>query len=460
MPSLHHRSHLYALVILIAYLIVGVTFIHLTPDWQAPDEPAHYNYIRQVSESGRCCPIIEAGDWQNEYQSALLDSRFAPEWLDRIETVRYEDHQPPLYYLFGAVIDRLTNADLKAIRFYSLVLGAGVIFLSYLIGMRIFPTRPWMALSGMAFMAFLPQHLMILSSVNNDALAELWVALLIWEMVGYLQHRKIPVWRMGLWVGLGFFTKTTVYFMAAVVPFVILLRWYSDGPGDWKNLFRSWVIYLIPALVIGGLWWLRNIGVYGFPDFLALGQHDQVVIGQLRSVDRIQEMGFADYFKDGLATSFRSFWGQFGWMSVPMEDRFYQFFLLFSGIGLSGFILNLVRPFRAAAADTQALTQQTEPSYPAGLVQRNIWFMLFAILGLSLTMYSYYNTSFVQFQGRYIFVGLIPIAYIFVTGFEAWRRLLLGRWGWTAWLLPLVFSSMAGIALYMLSRYIVNMVPL
>jgi hypothetical protein len=35
-------------------------------------------------------------------------------------------------------------------------------------------------------------------------------------------------------------------------------------------------------------------------------------------VDR--EYGFADTVWRGLTTTFHSFWGQFGWMAVPMPD--------------------------------------------------------------------------------------------------------------------------------------------
>ena len=51
-------------LILIAYFIVGGLFAVYTPAWQAPDEPAHYNYILQVAHEG-CCPKIELGDWDS-----------------------------------------------------------------------------------------------------------------------------------------------------------------------------------------------------------------------------------------------------------------------------------------------------------------------------------------------------------------------------------------------------------
>ena len=44
--------HFPLILILIAYLIVGAVYAIRTPDWQAPDEPAHYNYAAQISANG------------------------------------------------------------------------------------------------------------------------------------------------------------------------------------------------------------------------------------------------------------------------------------------------------------------------------------------------------------------------------------------------------------------------
>ena len=65
------------LTILLGYWIAGALYAIYTPAWQTPDEPAHYNYIRQVVEAG-CCPRIEAGDWSSEYLAQLTSGRFAP----------------------------------------------------------------------------------------------------------------------------------------------------------------------------------------------------------------------------------------------------------------------------------------------------------------------------------------------------------------------------------------------
>ena len=95
-------------LIVVLYLITAWAYANRTPDWQVPDEPAHYNYSRQIVENGGL-PVIEHGDWNQEYLVLLTSSGFAPETLDRIETVQYEDHQPPLYYLLQAGVYSITG---------------------------------------------------------------------------------------------------------------------------------------------------------------------------------------------------------------------------------------------------------------------------------------------------------------------------------------------------------------
>ena len=82
-----------AAVILVVYLVVGSLYAAGTPIWQAPDEPAHYNYIRSLAE-GEGLPVMESGDYDQAYLSRLTSEAFPPELS--VLPLEYEDHQPPL----------------------------------------------------------------------------------------------------------------------------------------------------------------------------------------------------------------------------------------------------------------------------------------------------------------------------------------------------------------------------
>ncbi|MBC7871439.1 MAG: glycosyltransferase family 39 protein, partial [Chitinophagaceae bacterium] len=174
-------------LIILTYLAVGGLYALRTPDWQTPDEPAHYNYTRQLVESGKV-PMIESGDWDQAYLGELTSSRFAPETLANLDTVQYEDHQPPFYYMLAAPVYALSNGDLTALRLFSVLIGLIILVSAYGIGKAMFPERSQIGLGAAAFVAFLPQHVAFLAAANNDALGWALVALMLWGTVVYLKQ--------------------------------------------------------------------------------------------------------------------------------------------------------------------------------------------------------------------------------------------------------------------------------
>ncbi len=410
-------------LILAGYLLVGALFAIYTPAWQAPDEPAHYNTIRQVAELG-CCPLIEPGDWDGAYLQLLTSSKFAPEHLEGLPKIQYEDHQPPLYYLLASVVYRLGGGALLPLRLFSLLLGAGVVSLSYVISRRALPDKPELALLAMALAAFLPQHIAMLAAVNNDALAELLVAVGMLWIIRYLDDEPVPIWQLGLVAGGAFLTKTTIYFLAVLMALAIWLKW-RGRERPMSELARSLAEFALTAGLVGGLWWLRNSVVYGFPDVLGLGAHDAVVADQLRTASYIAEHGAGVYITGMLGTFFRSFIGQFGWMALPLDGWLYR-----------GFGLLLVAGVIGAWQGARRIKQ------PALLVH-------LAAIALVALQTLYYNIEFLQWQGRYFFPALIPIALLLVCGLDRW----LGRWLRTWWVL-LAALGLAALDVYLLFRVV------
>ncbi|MCY3832457.1 MAG: DUF2142 domain-containing protein [Chloroflexi bacterium] len=440
-----YAKQLYFILVLAGYLVAGALFAIYTPAWQAPDEPAHYNYIRQVATGG-CCPRVDSGDWQSDYLSQLTSARFAPAQLDRLDTLQYEDHQPPLYYLLASVVYKYSDGDLIALRLLSVALGALVVCLSYATVLIIVPNQPQIALAAAALIAFAPQHLSMSAAVNNDALAEALVALALLWLIRYLQGEGLAVWQLALIVGAALWTKTTVYFLAPLALLGIVLKW-RRGSEAVQALLRALAAFLLIAGFIGGLWWLRNISVYGFPDFLGLAAHDQVVADQPRTSDYIAQHGLNTYLGRMLSTTFKSFWGQFGWMALPLDNVLggwiYRGFGLLVIAGLSGLLL----AGRSASAERHGAAHRP--------VNRSVLIVLLATILLVALQFIYYNIEFQQWQGRYLFPALIPIAFQLSFGVDHWRARLLSRWEAARWLTPLAFSGLFALDIYLLFRVIV-----
>ena len=431
------------LIILAGYLMAGALFAVYTPPWQAPDEPAHYNYVRQVAENG-CCPRVETGDWQGDYLQQLTSARFAPELLDRLDRIQYEDHHPPLYYLLASLVFKLSEGSLVALRLFSVLLGAATVALTYAIGKRALPGQPQIALGAMALVAFLPQHLAMMSAVNNDALAEALVAFALLWLIRYLNGDEVPIWQLGLIAGLAMLCKVTIYFLILLFPLAILLVWTKQEEPI-AALAQRFAAFALVALVIGGGWWLRNIGAYGFPDFLGLAAHDAVVADQARTADYVDNHGWMNYARQLIAVTFKSFWGQFGWMALPLDSVLggwiYRGFALLTLAGLSG---SLLAAYSSPSFKNSGMTES-----------RHIGIVFAAAVLIALLAFLYYNVEFLQWQGRYLFPALIPIALSLTVGVDVWRGRVFPRGEPSRWLTSLAMMCLFALDIYLLFRVIV-----
>ncbi len=409
-----HISFISFISIVFLYLILGAQYAVLTPRWQVPDEPAHYNYIREIVEQGTL-PILEVGEYQQAYLSELTTKKF-PSYLS-IDSLKYESWQPPLYYLLAAPIFLIANGALLPLRLFSVALGAGVLFFTYLVGRETFPEQPFIAVTAAGFVAFIPQHIAMLAGVNNDSLSELIIAAGLWLILravrldfGMIRLRSPQVlgfWGLGFLLGAAFLTKSQAYVLAPVAGAMLLLKWRQAGWGQWRVGGQWALILFLPALFIGGVGWGRNLAVYGWPDFMASIRHDQVVAEQPRTWQWVEEKGAAEVLNRFAQTTFRSFWGQFGWMEVVMDRRVYWALGIYSVGLVVGLIINIGK-FRVCGAR----------SAPHTLNLPCLLLSLSALLTLGL--YLFYNLTYVQHQGRYLFPALAPLGVAAAMSLWAW----------------------------------------
>ncbi|MBK8988595.1 MAG: glycosyltransferase family 39 protein [Chloroflexi bacterium] len=434
------RQHAAVGIILLFYLVVGALYALNTPNWQAPDEPAHYNVVRQLA-NGRL-PIIQPGDYDQALIGQVLSAKppFPPEIS--LEPMSYEDWQPPLYYLLQTPVFMLSGGSLMALRLVSLLLGAGVVLLAYGLAWRLFAGQTWLALTTAVFVAFLPQHLAMMASVNNDALAELLIAAILFVLVGWVENEKPAaaneeqrtLLTLGLLLGLGYLTKGTVYPLTAVVGLTLLRRYW----GRWGALLRAGLWLAAPAGLLGLLWWVRNVAVYGGLDVLGKAAHDAVVVGQPRTAEWVASMGRPAVVRAFIATTFNSFWGQFGWMAAPLDGRLYRLLWLFTAVWSVGLALALWRWW-----------DKKRPSATAVLI-------LFGTFLLSLAVHVVYNFTFVQHQGRYLFPALLPIGVGVSVGLAVWLRPFIRRWPPLRFALPLGLGlAMLALSLFALFRVVI-----
>ena len=402
------------LLILIVYASLGTLFAITTPPWQNPDEPAHYNYVAHVANE-RQLPVLQMGDYDEAYLQRLKAERF-PRDLS-IAPIRYESHQPPLYYLLSTPVYWLSGGRLLALRLFSVVLGGGVVLLIFLCARVTVPGSPHIALGAAAFAALLPMHVALMASVNNDALAELLItgtvlALLLWQRsVAAGEGGETPSYLLatGVLIGLGFLTKATAYILLPIALIVVFFFsfWPEVGrhPIARKQLMR-FALLIGPALLLGLPWWIRNSLLYGNLDILGLSWHDAVVTGQPTAAAWIAENGWGAYWERAWSFTSKSFWGVFGWLGVFMDARIYTVFFILSAIAAVGL---LFRYWMRVTADA------THWSF----ILSSPWMALLLLWMAAFIAYGWYNIGFIQHQGRYLFPALPAWSLLFALGWWA-----------------------------------------
>jgi hypothetical protein len=435
-------------VIVVLYAGIGTCYAVLTPVWQVPDEPAHYNYVRSLAE-GRGFPVLEQGDYDQAYLNRLTSEGFPAELS--VEALEYEDHQPPLYYLLATPIYVLSDGAVLPLRMFSVLLGAGLLMVVFGTVRTIFPTRPELALMAAAFVAFIPQHLTMTAGVNNDTLAELAVGGTLWALAGYAGRRQEPVpepapdpgtqeekpWHVGLLLAGALLTKTTAYVVLGVAVGAVALRRHREKRG-WRWAAKQLAWMLVPALLLSAPWFIRNGLTYGWHDPLGLTRHEATVEGQPRSYEWLADYGWGGLTERLVRTTFQSFWGQFGWMAVPLPRRFYQALALLSILLVAGFLVWLISRRR---------------SYVNGSLITHPISLLALSAFLTFLAYGLYNLTFVQHQGRYLYPALIPLATGAALGLDTVARSLPTTL--RPWVSKALFGSLTVLDLYCLFKIII-----
>ena len=428
MRSLPGRVLALLCLILVAYLAVGSLYAVKVPIWNAPDEPSHFNYVRHLAET-RQLPVLQVGDYDQALLERLKATRFPRS--ESIDSIGYESHQPPLYYalaslVYTAIGGQPLETRAVALRMFSLALGAAALVVAFAISRRLFPKDHTLALGVVALIAFLPMRMAIYASVNNDVLAELVTSMVLLSLVAHWgrpwSRRQLAL--LGLLLGAALLTKVIAYVLVLLVPFGLLLseklRLQAEPRTIEKMLSgrlaklvaqHTIIVYAFAGL-LSGWWFARNLLTYGWPDAFGLIRHDAVVIGQATTGPLT--LGVLRQFA---AVFFQSFWGQFGWMGVPMDDRVYTALGMLSALaGLGLVLILLTRRSRPAA---------TPRGYGGMLV------LMGATVVLVFALVVQYNLKYVQAQGRYLFPAMVPIAAFLVLGWgevlsERHRALLLG----------------------------------
>jgi len=430
-----------ALPIAIIFLLLAGTYSIVTPIFESPDELWHYPFVWHLARSWEL-PVQDPAHpqlWQQEGGQAPLYYGLAALLTSPITT----DDLPELIYRNPQADIGLASVDGNAnvvvhtdreawpwqgavlaihlTRFLSVLLGTGTVLVIYRLGRTLWPERPNLALLSMAFVAFNPMFLFISGSVNNDNLIIFLANLTIWWLVVMVVDRQRssaePAWwhffGLGILVGLAALAKASGLILLGLVGMTLL--WWGWRRRSWRIALAGNCIVVLMAVAVAGWWYWRNLSLYGD----LTGTQNIVLMMGPRPFSPTPGQLLAEMPGVG-----RSFWGLFGYFSVPMPAPLYWFYNLLAAAGLVGLVV--------------ALLPGKHQSFPSRL--RLTWPILVGWLLLTIIALIQWTLRTPASQGRFLFPALGSLAILWGVG---WMAVTPARWQ----MLPI--PVMAAIALWL-----------
>ena len=332
-------------LILLAFLLLSLTYNVVTPIGESDNELSHFRYIQYVRTHWRLPPLDY--EWPSP-PTARCSLPAAKQ--------EHQFRQPPLYYVLNAVVFAWLDMsdpwwpDANPYGYHALNLDGGrnaflhtpeerfpyrgvalvvhlIRLLSTIIGLvgllavaraarLLFPEEPRAAWAMTALVAFNPAYIFAASVINNDILVG---ALGLWAVYFALRglltpHVVTSLVGMGVMFALALISKYTAVLLA---PFLVLAGLVALARGigrirqhEWQHVIR-WLPLLIVVALLVGWWFWRNWTLYGelLPGYRATAEAlDQ----RLRALRRRSASEQVNLFLEGVNFTFITYWGLLG----------------------------------------------------------------------------------------------------------------------------------------------------
>jgi hypothetical protein len=338
--------------------------------FQAPDEASHVRFVEAVARTGRLPvqPPTPAPYWEQYYQPPLAYLLLVP--LERAAAAcgAGEETRVRVLRALGAVWGAATVA--VAWRAMALVTAAG---------------DPRRALAALV-VALLPGFAANGATVNNDALANLLAACLWLPLLGGAG----PV-RVGLVLGLGCLAKLSVLALAPLVLVVPLLNGVPRG-----RALRDAVVSGLTAAVLLAPWAARNVILYGDPLAIGVGSITFDSLARLFPPEAVA-LAAAPHPERALVQLFGRF-GVYNNLAWPPVDLVW---MPLAAAGLAGWAR-----VRRAGGDERLV--------------RAAWAFVAALALAAVGLGAFSLRYWAAWQGRYLYVAIVPLAALLATGWAAW----------------------------------------
>ncbi len=432
------------------FILLGSLYAVTTPLFEASDELWHYPMVQHLSRGG-ALPVQDVnnvGPWRQEASQPPLYyylMGWATAWIDTSDMPQVRWLNP---HVDNGIITPDGNTNLaihtpaenwpwrgtilavRLVRLLSVLMSAGTVYFTYLLARQFFEDEI-SRLSAAGFVAFIPMFAFISGAVNNDNLASLLSAIILFLLVTFVrQSRPITKYQLlftGVILGLAALTKQSalgLYPLTGLTLIAVILK-QSDFHFNCQTFLRHCSLLIvdcsfvfIPALLIPSWWYIRNISLYG--DLLGWSAFIAVLGKRAQAATLPQLWGE----REGFA---RTYWGLFGGINVPMSDWIYIVLNIIALAAILGLLVFIVQSIFKILSRSKTINNQlpiTNNQSPVSSLQSSIsiWFpylLLFLQLALLLAGLIQWATVTWSSQGRLIFSGISAVAVLIVIGQRA-----------------------------------------
>lgn len=251
------------LIILLIALLHGLVFVYLVPPWQHYDEPNHFEYVWLIASRNK---LPEFNDYDPGLSFSVLESMYANEFYKGLEYQPElgtpQDHRSvpgvsqlegkPLYYGLVSiplrlVINRDVTKQMYLIRLVSVLVFLLTILIAWGITREITPPQHPLRYITPLILALFPGFVDIMSSINNDVGAVLFMSLSLWGSVRLVTRGFSLVNFLVALVAalLGYYTKSTAVVAFIAIPIALIFSIFRN-----KYRVLAWMLILAGAILV------------------------------------------------------------------------------------------------------------------------------------------------------------------------------------------------------------------
>jgi len=428
----------YILVLAALTLVRGVLYRLVTPPWQGPDEPGHFEYIGFIAELGyvpadaiEVVPAVTQRvtlsareHWYKVFQHGWPDLDFAlTQNPSGLAGPREAGYQLPLYYqllvpLYQFTAEQPVLVQYYAFSFVSIGLALATVLLSVYAARLLFPDNQSLLIAVPTLVAFWPQQSFIGAVINNDNLATFIAA---WTITGLLYLFRYGVrWPAFVLIvaacAVAPFVKRSAAFLIALsfIAVVMWALWRWGAYRGWQVKHWHWVALgvLVPVAVISAPAFVRWVAPMLLQTPMTVAQ---LIGGYLYALAYGPPLPaeLLERLPARLLIALGNIWSQFGWGRPLLAVWNYQLVGVLAGAAVAG----LLRLAVCAWLGNRPMTTRQGLS------------LLVCVTGILMAgtqsiVVALFLPNFNP-PGRYMMTVLIPMSMLLVVG---WRALIPERW--------------------------------